>query len=276
VKRKHIFEAFTEEWPPLQPGLLDGSTKFVEAGDIPRIISKTDLKRSWRDFVSWIGFSELVRALERKAASIDQSSLRIISENIFSIEIGLLKIIRRWSTLRKLGYPKDTSIYNAYSFIQSCMVLKRGLPAREAEQLKKRVISGLLPSGRLADFDLELQIWRSLSPASESIVHFGVLGEPGPDFLLSGGGFDIEIEGKCVSPETGMPLSYGLVSSLMREVSGCLKGRYPGRFVTIEAEVRNTHPTGRAVPVFRAQIEQTYKLGQDIVSSREIAFLTTC
>jgi hypothetical protein len=133
MKRKQIFEAFSEEWPPPQSGLFDGSPNFVEVGDIPRIVSKTDLERSWKEFVSWIGFSELVGALKRKAASIDQSSLRIISESIFSIEIGLLKIIRRWSTLRKLSYPKDSSSYNAYSFIQSCMVLKRALSAKECE-----------------------------------------------------------------------------------------------------------------------------------------------
>jgi hypothetical protein len=266
MKRKQIFETFSKEWPPRQPGAFDEQANFVGADDVSRIVNKSDLERSWQEFIGWINFSELVRALERKATSIDQTSLRIISQSIFSIEIGLSKIIRRWSTLRKLSYPKDSSFYNAYSFVQTCMALKRALPAKESEQLKRRVISGLLPSGRLADLDLELQIWRSLSRAPESIVHFGVLGEPGPDFLVSSGGFDIEIEGKCISPETGMPLSYGLVSSLMQQVSGNLRGRYPGQFVTIEAEVKDTHPTSRAARVFRTQIEQTYNRGLEVVS----------
>lgn len=266
MKRKEIFESYSREWPPRRPELFDKKESLVSVDDIHRIASKPDLDRSWREFLSWIGFSELSKCLERKASSIDQTFLKLLSESIFSIEIGLCKIVKRWSTLRKLPYPKDSSVYNAYSFVQTCIALKRTLSQREAEQLRARVVAGLLPSGRLTDLDLELTIWRSLSGSRDSISHFGVLGEPGPDFLVSSRGFDIEIEGKCISPETGMPLSYGLVSPLMRSISGRPRTRYPGQFVTIEAEVRDTHPTGRAVPAFRSQIEKTYELGQDIVT----------
>jgi hypothetical protein len=266
MKRGDIFESFSEEWPPSHLEFFDKTNGYVEAKDIPRIVIKSDIEQSWKEFVRWIGFSELSIFLKRKAASIDQTSLRIISESIFSIEIGLLKIFKRWSAIKKPIYPKDSNIYSAYSFVLDCMALKRTLSPREAEQLRSRVVGGLLPSGRLADLDLELQIWRSLSSAPETISHFGVLGEPGPDFLVSGSKFDIEIEGKCISPETGMPLSYGLVSSLMKGVSGHLSGRYPGQFVTIEAEVTDTHSTGRAIPTLKGQIQQTYKSALDITT----------
>ncbi|MBR0851858.1 hypothetical protein JQ543_29255 [Bradyrhizobium diazoefficiens] len=267
MKRKEILESYTSEWPPRRPELFDEGESFVSVDDIHRIASKSDLDRSWSEFLSWIGFSELTKCLERKAASIDQTFLKLLAESIFSIEIGLCNLVKRWSTLRKLPYPKDSSIYNAYSFVQNCIALKRTLSQRGAEQLRARVIAGLLPSGRLADLDLELNIWRSLSGAPDNISHFGVLGEPGPDFVVSSKGYDIEVEGKCISPETGMPLSYGLVSPLLRSISRRPRMRYPGQFVTIEAEVRHAHPTGHAVPAFKAQIEQTYELGQDIVTT---------
>lgn len=266
MKRDLIFEFYSEETSPQQSPFLERSAKLISSADLSRIADKTDLELSWREFISWLGFQALSKSLTRKAASIDQTSLRILSQSIFSIEIGLTKIVKRWSILRKLLYPQESSIYNAYSFVQSCMMLKRSLPAKEAEQLKRRVLSGLLPNGRLADIDLELRIWRPLSRKPNSIVHFGVLGEAGPDFLVSGNGIDIEIEGKCISPETGMPLSYSLISPLMKGFGARLQGRYPGKFVTIEAEVRDTHPTGRAVPAFRTQIEHTYKTGQATVT----------
>jgi hypothetical protein len=167
---------------------------------------------------------------------------------------------------RRLLYPKDSSIYNAYSFVQTCIALKKELSEIETESLRKRVIGNLLPSGRLADIDLELQIWRSLGRGSGKLSHFGILGAPGPDFIFSSGGLDIEIEGKCISPETGMPLSYGLVSSLLNATSDHLKGRYPGQFVSIEAEVKNTHSNLRSVEGFKSQIEETYATGQRIIT----------
>jgi hypothetical protein len=92
------------------------------------------------------------------------------------------------------------------------------------------------------------------------------LGEPGPDFIFSNDGFEIEIEGKCISPETGMPLSYGFVSSLLNATSDNLKGRYPGQFVSIEAEVRKAQSNLRSVQTFKAQIEATYVCGQGIIT----------
>jgi hypothetical protein len=227
MRRNKIFEAFSEEWPPQRVDLSADAAKFVSAEDIARIANKSDLEQSWREFVSWIGFSELSRCLARKSTSIDRTSLRLLSENIFSIEIGLIEIAKRWSTLRKLRYPKNSSIYNAYSFVHTCITLARSLPPKNAGQLRARVIAGLLPSGRLADLDLELRIWHLFSHDADSVTHFGVLGEPGPDFIVSGAGNDIEIEAKCISPETGMPLSYGLISPLMKSVSECLRGDTP-------------------------------------------------
>lgn len=264
---KSVVEAFSEEWPPRPYPLFGTGTELVGDHDISRILSKSDLGDSWTEFVSWIGFSELARAAQRKQESIRQTSMQLIAEDIFSVEIGLSKILRRWSTLRKLLYPKDSSTYNAYSFVQTCVALKRTLPAMDADKLRRRVVADLLPSGRLADLDLELQIWRPLSRDPRSISHFGVLGEPGPDFIISGDKYDIEIEGKCISPETGMPLSYGLVSSLINGLIDRLKGRYPGKFATIEAEVKNTQPNLRLLESFKAQIEETYNTGRDIVTS---------
>jgi hypothetical protein len=266
MKQRQVIESFSKEWPPEHSPLFDKTNDFVSAEDVSRFITKSDLEQSWKEFVRWIGFSDLSGFIKRKSASIDQTCLKIISESIFSIEIGLLRIVGRWSTFRRLLYPKDSCTYNAYSFVQTCIALKRTLSESDAEQLRRRVIAGLLPSGRLADIDLELQIWRALSGAPESIIHFGVLGEPGPDFVISTEGVDYEVEGKCISPETGMPLSYGLVSSLMKGISGRLAGRYPGLFVTIEAEVKSTHSTSHAIPNFKAQIERTYETGQNIAT----------
>jgi hypothetical protein len=263
---KPIIERFSTEWPPEESPLFGTKKNLVEIDDIPRILGKSDLERSWKNFIGWIGFSELVKSIKRKDLSIRQTSLRLLAEDIFSIEIGLSKILKRWSTFRRLLYPKDSSIYNAYSFVQTCMALKKELSEMEADRLRKRVIGNLLPSGRLADIDLELQIWRSLGRGAGNISHFGILGSPGPDFIFSSGRFDIEIEGKCISPETGMPLSYGLVSSLLNATSDHLKGRYPGQFVSIEAEVKNTHSNVRSVQDFKSQIEETYASGQGIIT----------
>jgi hypothetical protein len=263
---KELIERFSTEWPPKPLSALGEKTNLVGIDDMPRVVGKSNLERSWKEFIGWIGFSELVKSIARKELSINQTSMRLIAKDIFSIEIGLSRIVRRWSTFRKLLYPKDSSVYNAYSFVQTCMSLKKELSEADADRLRNRVVGNLLPSGRLADIDLELQIWRSLRPGANYISHFGILGQPGPDFIISGGGFDIEIEGKCISPETGMPLSYGLVSSLLTATSDCLKGRYPGQFVSVEAEVKNTHSNLRSVQEFKNQIEETYNTGREIIT----------
>jgi hypothetical protein len=238
----------------------------VGPSDLYRTATKSDLERSWKDFVCWIGYSELVNSLNKKILSIDHTSLRLIAQSIFSIEIGLSNIIKRWSTLRRLSYPSDICIYNAYSFIQSCTLLKRSLTSEDADQLKRRIISCLLPSGRLADFDLELRIWQTLSRSPENTIRHGFLGAPGADFIVNAQGIEVEIEAKCISPEIGTPLSYAMVSSLLRDVHKSLKKKYPGFFVVIEAEVTKTHPTSNSAPAFKAQIEKTYDSGESIVS----------
>jgi hypothetical protein len=152
---KPIIQRFSTEWPPEVPPLFGKEANLVGIGDIPRILSKSDLERSWKEFVGWIGFSELVKSVKRKELSINQTSLRLLAEEIFSIEIGLSRILKRWSTFRRLLYPKDSSIYNAYSFVQTCMALKKELQEIEADNLRKRVIGNLLPSGRLLTALLE-------------------------------------------------------------------------------------------------------------------------
>jgi hypothetical protein len=92
MKRNHIFEMYSEGTVQQRPDYLDEAAKRVSLADLPRMANKSDLELSWREFVAWIGFSELSKALTRKAASIDQTSLRLLSENIFSIEIGLIEV----------------------------------------------------------------------------------------------------------------------------------------------------------------------------------------
>ena len=86
MKRGRIFELYSEETAPQPPKFANVIANLVSQADLPRMSNKTDLEQSWRDFVTWIGFSELSKALKRKAASIDQTSLALLSESIFSIE----------------------------------------------------------------------------------------------------------------------------------------------------------------------------------------------
>jgi hypothetical protein len=146
---KPIIEKLSIEWPPKPPSFFGIETNLVEIEDVPRIISKSDLEGGWKEFIGWVGFSELSKSIKRKELSLNQTSLRLFAEDIFSIEIGLSKILKRWSTFRRLLYPKDSSIYNAYSFVQTCIALKKELSEIDADRLRSRVIGNLLPSGRI-------------------------------------------------------------------------------------------------------------------------------
>lgn len=265
MRKKFIVENYTTDWPPAPP-ISSANAPLLQTDDISRIRTKTDLEKSWREFIRWIGFSELIKCMKRKELSIDQGSLRLVANNIYSVEIGLSNILRRWSAFRKLAYPKDSSVYNAYSFIQTCIELRRELTEAEAAKLRSRIVANLLPAGRISDIDLELQAWRSLRSDGKGISHFGVLGDPGPDFLINRGGQEIEIECKCISPEIGMPLSYGLVSSVLHSSSESLKGRYPGKFVYLQVEITKSHPNLKFAKLFKDQIIATYLSGQNIVT----------
>jgi hypothetical protein len=261
---RRVYDTYSIEWPPSTLGAAK-SVNFLGTEDLRRIRFRTDLERSWTKFLAWIGFQELSKARARKQGSINQIlPLQTIASHVFSVEIGLSRILKRWVTLRKLRYPEDDCTYNAYAFIDSCVAIKRNLRNSAVDSLRSRIIAELLPSGRLSGIDHEFRIARFLKNAEWRVSKLGILGEPGPDFVAVRKQFEIEIEGKCISSETGLGVTYGFAGALLNAVSDRIGGRYFNKFVTIVVEVKKPQNGLSAIPCFRDQIEQTYRSGADI------------
>jgi hypothetical protein len=87
---KRLIERFSTDWPSKPPSVFDAKTNLIDIDDLPRILSKSDLERSWREFINWIGFSELVKSVERKEQSIGQTSLRLVAEDMIELFDRLL------------------------------------------------------------------------------------------------------------------------------------------------------------------------------------------
>ncbi len=129
--------------------------------------TRSNAEHSWKEFVEWIGFSTLLEALERKHKSLDDwAALQAIAPQLFSIEYGLASTLRKWRSTRKLWYPKDKPVYDAYSFVGACIELKHQLTADQARIFRRRVISEILPNGRLCHLDHEFR-------SAQNLLHFG-------------------------------------------------------------------------------------------------------
>lgn len=155
------------------------STKFT----------RPDAESSWPEFVRWIGFSTLSDALRRKHASLEEwSAFRDVTPRLFSIEVGLAKILKRWRSTRKISFPNEKSTYDALEFVGCCTTVRHQISIKEAEQFRRRIISEILPSGRLCHLDHEFRIAQNLVNNGWKINHFGFCGDPGPDFIAQRGG----------------------------------------------------------------------------------------
>ena len=84
---------------------------------------------------------------------------------------------------------------------------------------RRRVISEILPNGRLCNLDHEFRTAQSLVGFGWNITHFGFCGEPGPDFIAERGAIEVEVESKCLSPEIGLGVSYEFAARLMARLS---------------------------------------------------------
>jgi hypothetical protein len=229
--------------------------------------TRSGAENFWQEFIEWIGFSTLLNALERKHKSLDDWAIfKEIAPRLFSIEYGLDSALRKWRSTRKLWYPKDKSIYDAYSFVSACMQIKRQLSNDQARIFRRRVISEILPNGRLCHLDHEFRTAQSLVEFGWHITHFGFCGEPGPDFIAARGSSEIEVESKCLSPEIGLGVSYEFSARLMARLSRELQAQHPLCLTKIRIELSGSvQPTGGVDAIKRNVLESSSK-GKDFDS----------
>jgi hypothetical protein len=207
---------------------MDFSSKFT----------RTNAELSWAKFVRWIGYSDLTKAVERKQASIAEALLlEAIVPKVFSIEIGLSQILKRWKTKRGLQFPKSKSIYDAYSFVASSVEIGEQLNSEQAAAFRSRILAEILPAGRLCNLEHEFRIAHNLHQFGWSIFHFGFCGDPGPDFIARRGQCEIEVEGKCLSPEIGLSVTFGFEGRLFTRIARSMVSKYPGHFVRVKIEL---------------------------------------
>jgi hypothetical protein len=200
--------------------------------------TRTNAEGSWKEFIEWIGFSTLLEALERKHKSLDDwGAFKEIAPRLFSVEYGLNSALRKWRATRKLWYPKDRSVYDAYSFVAACIQIKKQLSADQARIFRRRVISEILPNGRLCHLDHEFRTAQNLTEFGWHITHFGFCGDPGSDFIAERKGVEVEVESKCLSPEIGLGVSYEFAARLMSRLSRELEARYPFSLTTVRIEL---------------------------------------
>jgi hypothetical protein len=146
-------------------------------------ITRSDIERSWDQFVIRLGYSNLTDALRRKSASFDDMMSLEATQKLFSIEIGLSQILKRWKITRKLAFPNTKEMSDAYFFATSCVEIWEQLNAVKAPIFRSRVLSELLPSGRACFLDHEFRIAKTLCEFGWHITHAGFCGEPGVDLL---------------------------------------------------------------------------------------------
>jgi hypothetical protein len=200
--------------------------------------TRSEAEKAWPDFLRWLGFSAFTEALERKHASLAEwSAFQDIAPKLFSIEFGLAKILKRWKSTRRLSFPDDKETYEALDFVGLCMALKRQLSIEEADLFRRRLVSSLLPSGRLSHIDHEFRIAQNLISHGWKIQKHGFCGNPGPDFIAVRESRTVEVEGKCLSPEVGLGVSYEYCARLMSRISRDLQERYEDKFTTIRIEL---------------------------------------
>jgi hypothetical protein len=231
--------------------------------DFSQNFSRPDTEQAWSEFVRWIGYSNLVKAVERKQASLTEMlCLEAVVPRIFSIEVGLSKIMKRWKSNRTLQFPKDKSIYDAYSFVGHAAQIKAQLDNDRAEAFRKRVIAEILPTGRLCNLEHEFRVALNLHQFGWEIFHSGLCGEPGPDFIARRGLHEIEVEAKCLSPEIGMSVSYGFVARLLSRIGRNIKGEHPGHFVRVQIQLKRADRQYDDDEIRRSAV-QSYEKCQD-------------
>jgi hypothetical protein len=222
--------------------------------------TRTSAESTWKEFIGWIGFSTLTEALDRKHKSLDDwAAFKDISPRLFSIEYGLATALRRWRATRKLWYPKEKPLYDAYSFVGSCIQVKRQLSDEQARIFRRRVISELLPNGRLCHLDHEFRTAQNLTEFGWNMVHFGFCGDPGCGFVAERGGIEIEVESKCLSPEIGLGISYEFAARLMSRLKRELQPRYPLCLTTLRIEILGQPQEAGGIDGIKHRILESYE-----------------
>jgi hypothetical protein len=221
--------------------------------------TRTSAESSWKEFIEWIGFSTLLEALERKHRSLDDwAAFKETAPRLFSIEYGLNSALRKWRSTRKLWYPKDKPIYDAYSFIGACIQIKRQLSDEQARVFRRRVISEILPNGRLCHLDHEFRTALNFVEFGWRITHFGFCGAPGSDFIAERRGVEVEVESKCLSPEIGLGVSYESAARLISRLSRQLQPRYPRCLTTIRIELLGQAQDVGGVDTIKRHVLESY------------------
>lgn len=227
--------------------------------ELPNKFTRPDAERTWPQFIQWIGFSTLTRALKRKHTSLEEwAAFREITPKLFSIEIGLARILRRWQTTRKLTFPNEKSLYDALNFAGLCITVKDQLNSEQAELFRRRVISEILPNGRLCHLDHEFRVAQNLIAHGWQIRKFGLCGDPGPDIVAQRENRQIEVEGKCLSPEIGLGISYEFSARLLSRLSRELPSANPDHLTTIKIELKGQYDHNQ-INTLSKRIIQSYK-----------------
>lgn len=208
--------------------------------------TRTSAEQTWKEFVEWIGFSTLSDALERKHKSLDDwAAFKEMAPRLFSIEYGLGLTLRQWRATRKLWYPKKKSVYDAYVFVGACCEIRKQLSPNQARKLRSRIISDILPNGRLCHLDHEFRTAQHLNEFGWKINHSGFCGDAGCDFVAERDGIEVEIESKCLSPEIGLGVSYEFAARLMSRLGRELRERHSLCLTVIRVEILgHTDETG--------------------------------
>ena len=189
-----------------------------------------------------------------------------MAPRLFSIEYGLQSVLRKWRSTRKLWYPKEKPVYDAYAFVSSCIEIKKHLTHEQARVFRRRIISEILPNGRLCHLDHEFRTAQSLTEFGWNITHFGFCGDPGPDFVAKRGEIEVEIESKCLSPEIGLGVSYDFAARLMARLNLELQSRHTNSFTTIRIKINGSSQPGGGIDGVKSQILETYKAGHHFSS----------
>ena len=212
---------------------------------LPTEFTRTSAENSWKEFIEWIGFSTLRESLNRKHKSLeDWAAFKDMAPRLFSIEYGLQSVLRKWRSTRKLWYPKEKPVYDAYAFVSSCIEIKKHLTHEQARVFRRGIISEILPNGRLCHLDHEFRTAQSLTEFGWNITHFGFCGDPGPDFVAKRGEIEVEIESKCLSPEIGLGVSYDFAARLMARLNRELQSRHTNSFTTIRIKSNGSSQPG--------------------------------
>ena len=215
---------------------------------LPTEFTRTSAENSWKEFIEWIGFSTLRESLNRKHKSLeDWAAFKDMAPRLFSIEYGLQSVLRKWRSTRKLWYPKEKPVYDAYAFVSSCIEIKKHLTHEQARVFRRRIISEILPNGRLCHLDHEFRTAQSLTEFGWNITHFGFCGDPGPDFVAKRGEIEVEIESKCLSPEIGLGVSYDFAARLMARLNRELQSRHTNSFTTIRIKINGSSQPGGGI-----------------------------